>query len=794
MNRESASEPLHRRFAFISFFGAAAALAVLVVALVITHAPFWSVLIVAAGCAAGVLPTLVWRRTMPWPRRRRGGEAGGGGSSREDFIVPVEPPAPRLKFEGRVGELKAIHDRLKSAGKDRSAIVCITGAPGIGKTALAVQYASSYRNSFPDGQIYTSFEHAPDSDSAVYEVLGQFLVALQRPNESVPSSLESRRSRYLELTAGRRLLVILDNACHPHCVRGLMPGGQSSATIITARNIDQVLVTDVLSRALSIELEPLSRDAGIRLLASEIGASEVESSNGASVKMAGSGHPLAIRLAAIALTRRPYWSIDDGSAAEADIDDETAVNANLELIYPLLTAEERKALRCMALLDKPSFAAWEIAALAKMEEPDAVKVADNLARVDLVRRTSGGPVGIVRFKVNDHILPYLRDKVSADTLAQKRADGREVLERAAADRRRDGSEILFDLNSTAWALKESGKIPAAFDLLRSAVASAQENRQPQVEALALATISDLRLEIGNMSGARELAEAALRADQGTGPARALRCLGVIRWRQGELGAARDLLDGALGEARRIRDVTEEIKILIEQAGMFALAADKSDSLLAADRAVELCAVHDDYAGLLPLALYGKSRALLGCRRPDSAKVQLDRAVAIVSVDQPLARAWMDLLYSEVALKLDRRELAIASSSRAIDGFGLMSHRYGVACSRLGLAKAYAAGGDDHLAEALAAVRDALETLQNCEDPVTERSAERLLAELLGRGGQADDDLTRIQAIAAPFRKLGDGTRTRARGDELASNYLASALRHLRFDKPRQSAHWQRSAG
>jgi len=78
--------------------------------------------------------------------------------------------------------------------------------------------------------------------------------------------------------------------------------------------------------------------------------------------------------------------------------------------------------------------------------------------------------------------------------------------------------------------------------------------------------------------------------------------------------------------------------------------------------------------------------------------------------------------------------------------------------------------------------------------VTERSAERLLAELLGRGGQADDDLTRIQAIAAPFRKLGDGTRTRARGDELASNYLASALRHLRFDKPRQSAHWQRSAG
>jgi hypothetical protein len=117
----------------------------------------------------------------------------------------------------------------------------------------------------------------------------------------------------------------------------------------------------------------------------------------------------------------------------------------------------------------------------------------------------------------------------------------------------------------------------------------------------------------------------------------------------------------------------------------------------------------------------------------------------------------------------------------------------VACSRLALAEAYDAGGDDHLAEALASVSDALETLQNCEDRVTERIAKQLLASLLARSGQAGDDRSDLQAVAALYQELGDDVRARNLRDELSSSPLASRLRHFGSEF-RQPAHWQRSIG
>jgi hypothetical protein len=774
-------------------FGAIVAVATLI-ALVISPAPLWSVLIVA-GCVTGAVLALVVRRSAPWPRLRAGKVPESIESPVREFIVPVEPPTPRLEFEGRSDELKAIHERFKSAGKEkeRLAVVCITGAPGIGKTALAIQYASRYRSSFPDGELFTHLEHDAEFDSPVHQVLGQFLAALQTPDEQIPPGLDERRSKYLKLTSRLRLLVVLDNACHPDCAERLLPGGQNSAAIITSRTAEQALPPNVLSHVLKIDLQPLSKYDSIRLFESESGLNEIES-NELNDKIAGSGHPLAIRLAAIALSHRPYWPLDEMRGKETDADEEKAVNANLELIYPLLTAEERKALRCMALLENPTFAAWELAALLKTAEPDATKLADSLARVDLVRRTSVGPAGIVKFKVNEHLLPYLQDKISTDTLAEKRADGRAVLNRARADRKWQDSGILFDLNSKVWTLKESGEISAAFDLVRNAVAMAQENRRSDLEALALATMADLRLEIGNIAGAGELAEASISANPSAAPARALRCLGVFMSLQGELGPAQDRLDEALGKARHTRDLADEIRILIEQANVFALNAGKNKSLAAADQAVKLCHRHSDCARLLPSALYGKSKALAQCKSPREAMACLDQAASAVSSDQSLVRAWIDWLYSKVALELHRPKVAVEACRRSLDAFGSMSHRYGVARSRLVLAGAYASGSDDHLAEALAAVSDALETLQNCEDPFAQRDAKQLLRSLLVRRDRAGDGRPGPQAAAPPYWDLGDEFRARGLWDDLVPDQLASRLRRLRSEKPRQSTYWQRSVG
>ena len=358
--------------------------------------------------------------------------------------MPIEPPAPPRNFEGRDGQLKLIHEWFTSDSAREPAVAVITGASGIGKTALAARYASRNRHSFPDGQLYVKLEHLAGSGSPVYELLGQFLLALQTADDLIPRRLAARMAKYRSLTADRRLLVIIDNACHSDCVRSLLPEGHKSAAIVISRS-----PLDGLSGALHIELRQLSQDEGIRLLESSVGTSVVESHHAAG-RLAGTGHPLAIRLAATALTRRPYWSMEQALVDPPEpIGAEAAVEANLALIFGLLAPEERKALRRVALLDQPEFAAWELAALLGVDESEAVKLADNLARVDLVHRTSGGQVGIVEFAVDEHILPYLRERMPEGQTERLR-----TLARVRAARRQQQTNVVLQLNKTIGELRE----------------------------------------------------------------------------------------------------------------------------------------------------------------------------------------------------------------------------------------------------------------------------------------------------------------------------------------------------
>jgi tetratricopeptide (TPR) repeat protein len=727
---------------FVTAAGLAACAAI--VALSVRQVPLWLAGIVAATCLAGASVVLI-KRTNLFSSAEANSDPDSLSSSK--YIVPIEPPPSPRNFEGREGQLRLIHDFFTSDSAGEPAVAVITGAPGIGKTALATRYASLNRHSFPDGQLYAKLEHLAGSGSPVYELLGQFLMALQTADDLIPRKLAARTAKYRSLAADRRLLVIIDNACHPDCVRSLLPEGRRSAAIVISRS-----PVDWLSGAPHIELRQLSPDEGIRLLESSVGAGMVES-NQAAGRLAATGHPLAIRLAATALTRRPDWSLDQALADPSEpIRAETAVEDNLDLIYGLLAPEERRALRCVALLDQPEFAAWELAALLGVDESQAVKLADNLAHVDLVHRTNGGQVGIVEFAVDEHILPYLRERMPGGQAERLR-----TVARVRAARRQHQTPVVLQLNQTIGELRESGCLAEAFEAARSAVAYAHENRQSGLEALALATIADLRLEIGNIAGAYELAKAAESLDPSDpGPVRALRCLGSIMSRQNNLAAAHDFLGRALVEVQRVPDMVEQARILMEQASVFAVLPDlRQRSIPTADEAVELSRGREDLATLVPTALYARSKALLACGEPAEARIGLDMALAVVSGTQPLVRAWIDGLYSQVMLELGKADAAITWSTDAIDRFGAISHRYGVACSRLTLGAAYAAYSGDRLDEAVAAVSDALETLQNCEDPYVELKAKRMLADLLVRRGKAHHHRTDIQEADRIFEDLDD---------------------------------------
>lgn len=725
-------------------------------------APAWLLLPLAAGCLIGSVQAVLRLRRWDTNAPERQAQQGTKHIPDRRFIVPLEVPSPPRNFVGRSHELRQMRQLVQSWTYDFPVIVAIVGESGLGKTTLAAQFAHINRDLFPDGQLFASLGHDDDCDSLTRHTLGQFISALQFLGDQVAESSNERVTLYSQLSATRKLLVILDDARHLECVARLLPSGAKCTVIVTSPEpIPGLSATEI------IDLKPLSEREAIRLLESTLGRKRVQANPQAARQLVGTGHPLGIRLAATALSSRPHWPLEQavtqitGQQSLQASNPGTGVNGELDLAYELMTREERRALRCIALLDEPVFAPWELAALLGVNEPDARLLAEQLNRMAVIRRTSGGRAGVVEYAIEDHVRQYLRMRIMAETTAVRREERLSALKRAR-DTRGRGKDMAYLLNQTIQAWKDAGNLGRALEAAQNAVAVTHRSGDQTVAALALATLADLQADIGNLEEAHTLAEAACRrVNGGVAPARALRCLGMISRRRGQIIRSEKILDRALSAARRTRDTPEEVRVLIEKAATFALTRDRTRAIAVADEAVALC--QDPQAGgtsthwvsLLVGALFARSNALLACGRVAQAWTCLAEAAETASEDQALWRAWIAWLRGHTALKLNDRRTAVKASVEAIDRFGAMSHRYGLGWSRLLLGMVYADAGSNHLDEAITTVNDALETLQDCSDRSAEAEAKRDLASLLARRGQERTDAYDFEEAARIFEDLGD---------------------------------------
>ncbi len=99
-------------------------------------------------------------------------------------------------------------------------ISAIAGAGGVGKTAIAVHWAHSAQELFPDGQFYVNLRgYDPGARVTPLDALGHLLRCLGVPSEDLPITLDDAVARYRALLAGKRALLLLDNASSVEQVR-----------------------------------------------------------------------------------------------------------------------------------------------------------------------------------------------------------------------------------------------------------------------------------------------------------------------------------------------------------------------------------------------------------------------------------------------------------------------------------------------------------------------------------------------------------------------------------------------
>ncbi|WP_309117960.1 BTAD domain-containing putative transcriptional regulator [Saccharothrix sp.] len=328
------------------------------------------------------------RHDLPWEETAPGGDA----APRPRPPTPRQLPADIGGFTGRRAELAAL-----DAVVDRP-LVLITGPAGIGKTSLAVHWARRVADRFADGQLHVDLRgHSWSPEVEPAEALGRLLRALGVPPEDVPADVDEAAAAYRTALAGRRVVVVLDNARSVAQVRPLLPGEPGCLVLVTSRH----RLPGLVAREGGHRVEPAALPVpdALELLRRHVGADRVASEPAEAaelVRLCG-GLPLALRIAAAAVADQPLAEYvrrlhDErlGGLSLGD-DDQADVRRAFDLSYERLSPAARRLFGLLGVVPGDDFAV--AAAQALSGGPDVRPVLDELTATHLLERRASGRFG-----------------------------------------------------------------------------------------------------------------------------------------------------------------------------------------------------------------------------------------------------------------------------------------------------------------------------------------------------------------------------------------------------------------
>jgi tetratricopeptide (TPR) repeat protein len=317
-------------------------------------------------------------------------------------------------FTGRSTELAELDGMHDAVGQVSStvAICAVSGTAGVGKTALAVHWAHEVADRFPDGQLYVDLRGC-DADQPMLagDALAMFLRALGVDGADIPYEVAERATRYRTLLAGRRMLVVLDNATSPEHVRMLLPGSPSCMAVVTSRDSLAALVARHGAQRIELDLLPL--DDAVALLRTLIGGRvDIDLDAAATLARQCARLPLALRVAAELASARPITPLAE---LVEDLTDEqrrldllgaggdfrTAARAVFSWSYRNLSADVARLFRLIGQHPGPDLEPNAIAAFTHSTVEQAKYSIDVLTRAHLFQR-----IGVGRYAMHDLLRAY----------------------------------------------------------------------------------------------------------------------------------------------------------------------------------------------------------------------------------------------------------------------------------------------------------------------------------------------------------------------------------------------------
>ncbi|MEH1030315.1 tetratricopeptide repeat protein [Micromonospora profundi] len=405
----------------------------------------------------------------------------GAGTTSARFPVPRQLPPALPGFVGRISQLAQLDAASGACGDGGMApvtVMTLSGTAGVGKTTLAVYWAHRVADRFPDGQLYVDLRGFDSTGSVMtpVEAVRGFLEALEVPPERIPTHLPAQVGLYRSLLAGRRMLVLLDNARDADHVRPLLVGNPSCVVLVTSRNRLAGLVAAEGARPIGVDLlstaeawQLLARRLGTDRLAVEPSAVDEIIERCARLPLAlavlaargaaNPAFPLTTLAAELREAPRPLDSLDGGDAG-------TDVQAVFSWSYRSLTPAAARLFRLFGCHSGPELGVAAAASLAGLPRDQVPRLLAELAHAHLVTEHASG-----RFGAHDLLRAYAAEQAERLEPAQ---------ERRAAIRR--GLDHYLHTAHAAALLLQPGRDPVALAAAAPGVLPEEITDHPQALA------------------------------------------------------------------------------------------------------------------------------------------------------------------------------------------------------------------------------------------------------------------------------------------------------------------------